>query len=52
MKAGQARMQVSIHAKWWGYAWLQGRRSSLVRLRSDSWVNNVSETGRNAGTPD
>ena len=45
-------MQVSIHARWWGYSWLQGRRSSLVRLRSDSWKDNVLETGRDADTPD
>ena len=52
MKAGQARMQASIHARWWGYSWLQGPRSSLVGLRSDSWRTNLSETGRNAGRPD
>ncbi|HKF37323.1 MAG TPA: hypothetical protein VKB35_10525 [Ktedonobacteraceae bacterium] len=53
MKAGQAR-SADEHTREGGGAipgWKR-RRSSLVRLRSDSWIDNVLETGRNAGTPD
>ena len=49
MKAGQARMQESIHVKVVGLAaGPQGARSSLPAFLDISFLDNCSECGRNA----
>jgi len=36
-EAGQARLQMSRHAKWWGYRWSKRARSSPCALADSTW---------------